>query len=115
MKTKPFDLEAALKGEPVATRDGRRVVEIKRFETVNRIHGVLDGRVIGWDLNGSLLSSGETKADLFMVTPEPKMREVWLNIYPADIHSHMTEKNADFSADSTRIGKARRILIPEEE
>lgn len=32
MKTKPFNLEEALAGKPVVTRDGGKVVEIKKME-----------------------------------------------------------------------------------
>lgn len=116
VRTKPFNLEAALKGEPVVTRDGRSVVDLKRFETVDKIYGVLAGYVSGWHLSGTYNSSGEHKADLFMAVPEPKMREIWLNLYPDSVYGYATEKNADQCAHtSTRIGKARRILIPEEE
>lgn len=115
VRTMPFNLEAALKGEPVVTRAGQIVSDLKRFETVDRVWGVRNGRVKGWYLNGRVASSLETNEDLFMVAPEPKMREVWLNIYPAYACSHNTADDAEQSADRTRIGKAHRILIPEEE
>lgn len=115
VRTAPFNLEAALKGEPVVTRDGRPVAEIKRFETVDRIYGVLDGIVTGWLPDGTSRRVGNSEIDLLMVAPEPKIREVWLNIYPSYTAAHISKRDADGSALHARIGKARRILIPEEE
>lgn len=113
MRTTPFDLKAALAGAEVITQDGRKVIDLKRFETVDRLYGVLNGMVTGWDLDGS---AAGVKSSLCMVAPEPKIREVWLNLYPRNgVTAYETEKIADNAANDERIGKARRILISEEE
>jgi hypothetical protein len=75
-----FNLERALAGEPVITRDGRDVTQLVRFEAKEGepIYGVLDGRVQTWYVNGNYLRTSECKDDLFM---KPKENSVWVNVY----------------------------------
>lgn len=85
---KPFDLEKALAGEPVVTRDGRKVQQFKHFHSLtdraNRtecIGAVLDGSVREWNLKGEYRSNyleDTSKYDLFMA---PKQRTAWVNVY----------------------------------
>lgn len=81
---KPFNLEAALKGEKVVTRNGQEVGEIHYFKNVagqsmlavinSRLyHFAPDGRYFLDDINSSL--------DLFMA---PKKRTVYVNVHRSD-------------------------------
>ena len=51
---KPFDLEAALAGAPVITRDGRPVTQLHKFDATTPLClvGVVGGEVYSWCLEG---------------------------------------------------------------
>jgi hypothetical protein len=81
MNMKPFNLEAALAGAPVVTRDGQAVAGIHHFTTVE------DDYVLGAVVNGSLETFSAEGAfnitrhhglDLFMA---PVMKSGWVNVY----------------------------------
>jgi hypothetical protein len=79
-KMEQFNLERALAGEPVITRDGREVTQLTKFDTIfcNPIFGVVDGRVESWFRDGSYTEDETTSFDLFM---KPKENAVWVNVY----------------------------------
>ena len=64
---KPFNLEAALRGEKVVTRDGREVTQLVKFDVKSRwpCCGVLDGCILVWNEAGRV-SDTESEMDLFM-------------------------------------------------
>lgn len=74
----PFNLQAALAGEPVLTREGRKVTEIAAFKTATPwvFYAVVDGKVLEYDKCG--ISPFDERYDLFM---SPEKREAWLIIY----------------------------------
>lgn len=82
-KLKPFNLERALAGDSVVTRDGREVYGIHVYA------GAHYGRVVAQiqDTNspslfypcGSYTNGGESINDLMMA---PKIRTVWVNLIP---------------------------------
>ena len=77
----PFDLERALAGEPVVTRDGREVTEIyffKTFEGTYPLVGIIDGEKCSYTTKGKNYSSKNSDFDLFM---KPKVVEGWFNVY----------------------------------
>jgi hypothetical protein len=82
---KPFNLEQALKGKPVVTRDGRKVTEIKMNEIhkdypVSAFIAQRDGKPCAWwafSKDGMFNANRvETEVDLFMadrqITPHPR-------------------------------------------
>jgi hypothetical protein len=76
-----FNLERALAGEPVITRDGREVTRLTYFKEARNQYnlvGLLDGVVWGWDENGTSIVGYETISDLFM---KPKENAIWVNVY----------------------------------
>lgn len=77
-----FNLERALAGEPVITRDGRDVTEIHFFETCTKgyaVIAIIEGEKFGFTNNGYYLNnSAEHRLDLFM---KPKVVEAWINVY----------------------------------
>ena len=81
---KTFNLEEALAGKPVITRDGRKVTEIHHFKTVSddekfSVFSVIDGIVYSHYANGSYLSNeANSGSDLFMEEP---IVECWVNVY----------------------------------
>ena len=52
---KPFELQKAIDGEPVVTRGGRPVTQLKFFEGTEDVSvvGVLEGRVQMWRKDGT--------------------------------------------------------------
>jgi len=77
-----FNLERALTGEPVVTRDGREVTEIHFFKTYQGDYpliAVIDENQEAFTKDGFFASSREEcESDLFM---KPKVVEGWFNVY----------------------------------
>ena len=73
---KPFNLEEALAGKKVITRDGDEVLQITSFSTDNQngysVVGVLNGEIDTWSNQGaySICRSGKHPRDLFMAEEE---------------------------------------------
>lgn len=112
---KPFDLEAAKRGEPIVTRDGR-VVKFVAYvpEAVfpHRLVVLVDGFIVRLYETGVTYTNCDSESDLFMA---PKKRTVWVNLYPDSHNSHWrTEEAANIAAGTERIGgKAYPIEIEE--
>jgi hypothetical protein len=101
---KPFDLERALAGDPVVTRHGKSVTQLKKFDIRGRcvLLGVFDGQLASWLENGCYYSSGEWPYDLFMA---PKKRTVWVNLYGDGLcYRYDSKAEADEASASNRIG-----------
>ena len=80
---KPFDLEKALAGDPVVTRDGRKVTEIVRMKTAREEDSVIF--VVGelcysTQPNGRIDDTYDSYSDLFMA-PKIVKKEGQINIY----------------------------------
>ena len=82
---KPFDLERALAGEPVVTRDGRPVTQLTLFEGIEGycLFGVVDAAVRRWLIGGYRNYGLNSSEDLFMV---PKTQKRWVVVK----HSHLS-------------------------
>lgn len=81
MKTKPFNLEEALNGAKVVTRDGREVLQLTKFECLNlySLVGVVDGAIQKWTSEGIFDNQiSESHLDLFLAV-EPQ--RIWVNVY----------------------------------
>lgn len=75
---KPFDLEAAKRGEPIVTRDGREAKFIAHVPELNfPVLVLLDVGL--WQARKDGTSNVGVHVDLFMA---PKKRTVWVNLYP---------------------------------
>ena len=80
---KPFNLEQALAGAPVVTRNGCPIVELKYLQTTGNLAVVRkedDEKLISYFVpcNGKLGETIEYTTDLFMA---PAKKEGWVNIY----------------------------------
>jgi hypothetical protein len=76
-----FNLERALAGEPVCTRDGNEVTQLTYFEAPKDLFsvvGVLKNEVYCWQTNGRFLQTQEDAKDLFI---KPKEKVIWVNVY----------------------------------
>jgi len=80
MKLEKFDLEKALNGAKVVTRDGREVTQLTTFEGVGKypLIGVLEGNVKTWTIKGYHLVGDICYEDLFI---KGKVESIWVNIY----------------------------------
>lgn len=106
---KTFDLKAALDGEPVVTRDGRKVVQIAHFPSVSdgyRLEVLVSGDCRSrsyWD--SGKYSNGDNALDLFMASKPVK---VWLNLYHVGSYFssavHTSEESANMNGPLDRIG-----------
>lgn len=80
---KPFNLEKALAGEKVVTRDGRNVVEIVKLSKAVGSQSVIavkeDGNWASYSSDGYSWAEGSLlDNDLFMA---PTKKQGWMNIY----------------------------------
>ena len=78
---KPFDLEAALQGAAVVTRNGKEVSELMRFKTLSdtyNLFAVIDGQLHIFNKEGRTYSDISHNNDLFM---KPVQVTEWVNIY----------------------------------
>ena len=85
---KPFDLEKALAGEPVVTKDGNPVTQLIKFEVTEGdgyvLYGVVNNKIRNFLDSGKYDKTFESHPfDLFMAEPER-----WINIHfdPKDGH-----------------------------
>lgn len=79
---KPFNLERALAGDPVVTRDGRKVTQIFYFSKTDEVYNLFvgfDKKITGYKPDGKYYLDGtESPKDLFMA---PVEKTVWFNYY----------------------------------
>lgn len=75
-----FDLEQALAGAPVCTRDGRPVTQLVKFDCKYeyRVFGVVDGAPASWMESGQHTFYKDHPCDLFMAPT--KKPDGWLGI-----------------------------------
>jgi len=68
---KKFNLEKALAGKPVVTRNGKKITELHLFksaELIQPLYGIIEGDedVLAWTRNGIYNPTKDTFWDLFM-------------------------------------------------
>jgi len=79
---KPFNLEKALAGEPVVTRDGRKIIDLYHFKDVKTKFSLVvlienNSSVDHYTTKGTWTEDFENQElDLFMAEPE-----TWINVY----------------------------------
>jgi len=120
---KPFNLEEALAGKPVVTRNGNQVTQLHKFDVLDldaqELYAVIDDRQIeSFYLNGQWREKGESGYDLFMA---PESKFLWINLWQ-QLHEngnykttvHTREDLADLEIENnvtlTHIQKLTMIL-----
>jgi hypothetical protein len=82
MELEKFDLERALSGDPVITKEGKEVTQLTCFKDVlhrDCVYGVVSNQVQCWEIDGSyFLNESDSKHNLFM---KPKENTIWVNVY----------------------------------
>lgn len=102
MKTKEFNLEEALNGAKVVTRDGREVTQLTKFKTIEEhcLYGVLENEIHSWHKNGVFYKHTKNNTDLFLAV-EPK--RVWVNVYVNDKGHLMLSSPRETKQDALQI------------
>jgi hypothetical protein len=112
-----FNLERALAGEPVITRNGKEVKQLTRidYDTDYVIFGVIDRELYRWTINGEYFVREEDGRDLFM---KPKENALWLNVWKDRDsgklfigQAHREEALAQRAIDSTHAEHIKTIKI----
>jgi hypothetical protein len=103
---KPFNLERALAGDPVVTRDGQKVQRVVHLPEVSDkdycVIAVIDGAIHVFDEHGmNLPGGGIATKDLFMASCK---RTVWVNLYEVSATHYDSEEKANKNAGVKRIG-----------
>ena len=108
---KPFNLQEALAGKPVVTRDGKNVKQIVHFPSADegyRIAALIegDGIPLVFFVEGNNNRTIETKEDLFM-----KSEKVikWVNLY-RNINGQIVTGGLTYDSAKTAIQHAGRAL-----
>ena len=80
MKLEKFDLEKALNGAKVVTRDGREVSQFIKFDTYEKfsLYGVVNDEIQCWDIKGRYCEGATPNMDLYI---EGEVQSVWVNVY----------------------------------
>ncbi len=114
---KPFNLERAIAGDPLVTRDGREVKEFHYFShasaTLEPVRAVVGGSVYGYEPDGSYLSKGHVHChDLFMAS---KSRTFYVNIYEERLASYKGNKSGAFDSEeearSNAVNNSAGLLV----
>lgn len=107
---KPFNLEKALAGDPVVTRDGKKVTEIVHLKTVSPSRSVIfvaDGYAYETGEDGRFFYgfTAESVNDVFMA-PKIVKKEGWINIYNDSYLANRiypSKEEADFFQSQERV------------
>lgn len=96
----PFDLEKALAGHPVVTRDGQDVTGLHVFDAAineDALYGVVHGTIYSWDSDNGRQSTGVDDLDLFLKAPAPIKKKGWIGILKR------TNRDAEYYAPTTHV------------
>jgi len=109
MTPKPFNLEAALNGAKLVTRDGREVKQFTFFECQDEYPcvAVINDTKNGFTKDGRWLDNRSNSVyDLFLA---PQTREGWINIYPGGATSpiRVSKEESDRDSNGDRIACIR--------
>lgn len=81
MKTKPFNLEEALAGARVVTRDGREVSQLRKFDAEEEycLIGVVSGKICSWAISGIFWERNKTSETDLFIAVEPQI--IYANVF----------------------------------
>jgi hypothetical protein len=77
---KPFNLEKALSGAKVVTRNGKEVTQLTKFDVDSNypLTGIIDNKRETFQLNGMFGDNKESNWDLFMATEK---QSIFVKVY----------------------------------
>jgi hypothetical protein len=100
---KPFNLQEALAGKPVVTREGLQVQDLQQFPsaTYQRIGAVIRGEVLTFNENGGYWNNGNiSDRDLCMASEK---KEGWVNVYPKVSETSLTRSRDGYIYESKAL------------
>jgi len=107
---KPFDLEKALAGEPVVTRDGRKVTQLHMFNCdeclIYPLYGVVFENLEKWKRDGKYNIREESQNDLFMAEKEMCC---WVNVYQNGYHKNYLFVGDSYGSKKTALENIQNI------
>jgi len=115
---KPFNLERALAGDPVVTRDGRKVDALhlcpEWIGESTRLLAKVNGRAVYLYPAGTMFAHGNDDNDLFMA-PKVVKHQRWVNLYANGLvaGSYLSEERA--KAGAAPVGAIQRFIERESE
>jgi hypothetical protein len=81
---KPFNLQEALAGKKVVTRDGRIVEQLHLFSHIHTyllpLIGIIDGAAYWWAPNGSRFGGANPPANILDLFMASEKKSGWINI-----------------------------------
>jgi hypothetical protein len=94
---KEFNLERALAGEPVVTRNGKKVTELHLFKNealIQPLYGTIEGDedVLQWTTYGIYNIKEETSWDLFMAEQK---KSIWVNVFEGILSGQLCTSDHD--------------------
>jgi len=123
-KMKPFNLQDALAGKPVITRDGKKVFEIVHLSSMKNERNILaifENDCMLYRHDGTcMLNLGDShSSDLFMAAEK---KSIWINIFESiengelftDGFSYSSYVNATFIGSETKHKYIKTIEITNE-
>lgn len=117
---KPFDLDKALRGAKVVTRDGREVVKVYHIPELThdeRVLAVVNGCSISLNENGRYWDKDiEDRRDLFLSVPEPRevKQTMWINTLASGemyIHSSIEKAKSVSSYERAYKSIAEEVTV----
>lgn len=115
---KPFNLQEALAGKPVVTRQGDPVTQLHKFDVQGHfsVAGVLSGAVQNWTEQGKLYTNQEHGYDLFMASEKRtewivlwKLSErIWGDYAPVIAEGPFKGKPVDLTGREVKVGEVRQ-------
>lgn len=90
MKTQKFDLEKALNGAKVVTRNGKEVKQLTHFDASYKyayhLYGVIGEHIYSWTKTGQYDHFNDHHEHDLFIAVEPN--RIWVNVYVTDDSIH---------------------------
>lgn len=109
--SKPFNLEAALAGEPVETRDGKKVTELYYLKThtgPSPVIAVVEGALYCYYTDGKWWASSVSGRDLVMTSTK---HQVWHGVFKQGDSIGVTGAYRDKTTVDEVLNKAHAEVI----
>ena len=109
---KPFNLEAAKRGEPIVCRDGIKAKFITHFSGISDdrcVIALIMEKLFIFGKDGKHVEENRSSYDLFMA---PKKQTLWINIYRDSATVYHSEQEANMNANPARLyGRAYQVEV----
>ena len=96
---KPFNLEKALAGEPVVTKQGDKIIQLHYFPNLGSEFKVIAHREHSFSVDTYKIdgSYGDKQSELDLIMSEP---EQWVNVYWSGVYQSEADAKSNMSVGS---------------